>query len=96
MLTHKELILCYAYSDKMSYWENQFISKMYEGCRGTGLLNEEQIKDYLSEKEISKIKEITKTYFGEKTARECADLVEKYLPQERWNSVSGSDPISSD
>lgn len=96
MLTHKELILCYAYSDKMSYWENQFISKMYEGCRGTGLLNEEQIKDYLSEKEISKIKEIAETYFGEKTARERADLVEKYLPQERWNGVSGSDPVSAD
>ncbi len=96
MLTHKELILCYAYSDKMSYWENQFISKMYEGCRGTGLLNEEQIKDYLSEKEISKIKEIFQTYFGEKTPRECADLVEKYLPQERWDGLQSSTEFSPD
>jgi hypothetical protein len=51
------------YSKLFSCWEMRFIDDMWEGIDGTPrFLHDEAIKEYLSENQIEKIKEIYKIY----------------------------------
>ena len=45
---------------RLPQWEKKFISHMFFGLEGTGKLNDQQITEYLSEKQINKVKEIWK------------------------------------
>jgi len=53
----KEMVIELAQT-KLPQWEKRFVAHMYYGLEGTGDLNNQQITEYLSDKQIAKVKEI--------------------------------------
>ena len=87
----RKLIQAWTISPIMSRWEYSFLRDMIGGIDGTAeWLHDEAIKDYLSESQIEKIKEIWSTYIGERSTEEVRGIVETILSQKGWQKVSGT------
>ena len=55
----KEIVIELAQT-KLPQWEKRFIASMFFGLEGTGDINDQEVSEYLTDKQINKVKEIWK------------------------------------
>ena len=63
MTTHKTLqLLLEYYKPRLTFRERNFVVKMLEGLKGMGDVDDNQVKDYLTDKQIKFAKDIGKRF----------------------------------
>ena len=63
MTVHRTLQLVVEfYKPRMTFWERNFAKKMLDGLSGMGDVDDNQVKDFLTDKQVAAVRKIGKRF----------------------------------